>query len=333
MAEANQISCPHCGQPYFVRPEQWAQYHGRTINCTKCARPFVVTAPAEMLPAAGAPGVPPPSPPDAGQPSPFAPQQPYPPAPGGYPQSPAGYPSQYPPYPPQTYGAPSTNGWAVTSLVSGIMSFCIPVLGSLVAIITGILGIAGSTRRRIGGKGMAVTGLVLGLISTLFWLLAILALTPAVTHAREVARRAACASNERQIGSALLVYAGSHGGRFPDKLEDVLQTTSLPARVFVCPDDDKTPPSGGTPQMLAAQIGNGKHCSYVYVGAGLSTTEGAATVVLYEPLADHRRQGMNVLFADGSVKWVDRADAQRILHQRVAGVSPIRLPAAGEESP
>src|SRR5690242_13035800 len=46
MAEANLIQCPNCGQAYFVQPHQWGQYLGQTINCTRCGKPFTVTAPA-----------------------------------------------------------------------------------------------------------------------------------------------------------------------------------------------------------------------------------------------------------------------------------------------
>ena len=38
---------------------------------------------------------------------------------------------------------------------------------------------------------------------------------PSLTHVREIARRVVCASNERQIGLAINMFADGHGGRIP----------------------------------------------------------------------------------------------------------------------
>lgn len=53
---------------------------------------------------------------------------------------------------------------------------------------------------------MVVVGIIAVLIAILM---------PAMGKAREQARRAVCASNLRQIGTAAVNFAGSHGGRFP----------------------------------------------------------------------------------------------------------------------
>ena len=148
MSDANVIQCPHCGQAYFVQPQQWAQYLGQAINCTRCGRAFTVTAPGagtspvEVAPpgpdaAAGAP-----------QPTFPSPQLLAPPAiPGqGFP-TPGFQPPTFPPPYPQFGGgmyppAPArTSGWAISSLILGILSFCLPVLGSLAAIGAGIAGL------------------------------------------------------------------------------------------------------------------------------------------------------------------------------------------------
>lgn len=66
----------------------------------------------------------------------------------------------------QTEPMPRTSGFAVTSLVLGIIAFIPPFfLSSILAIIFG--GIAmGKTGRdpNLAGRGMAITGLVLGII-------------------------------------------------------------------------------------------------------------------------------------------------------------------------
>ncbi len=82
-------------------------------------------------------------------------------------------PAPYQPQQPSQYSVPprsSTNGWAITSLVLGIIGFCIPFVGGLLATIFGIVGIA-KGRKRGSGTGLAIAGLVLGLISLAVWML------------------------------------------------------------------------------------------------------------------------------------------------------------------
>lgn len=74
--------------------------------------------------------------------------------------------------PPATYGfAPvsrRTNGLAITSLILGIL-FCIPWITGLLAVVFGILGIRKTRDPQVGGKGIAVAGLVLGIVSFIGW--------------------------------------------------------------------------------------------------------------------------------------------------------------------
>jgi hypothetical protein len=71
-----------------------------------------------------------------------------------------------PPYtPPPT---PKNNGWAIASLILGIIG-CIPFISGILAITFGILGIKKSNEPQTGGRGLAIAGLVLGIISFLGW--------------------------------------------------------------------------------------------------------------------------------------------------------------------
>ncbi|HSU66950.1 MAG TPA: DUF4190 domain-containing protein [Tepidisphaeraceae bacterium] len=311
MAEMNQIKCPHCGQTYAVRPDQWAQYQGRTINCTKCGQPFAVSGPPEAVAPQTAPA--------AVTPSMQPPMMP--------PQTPVGYstPGGYGPGP---MGVQPTqgNGWAITSLIFGIVSFCLPVLGSVVAIVTGIVGLTKTRDPRVGGKGPAIAGITLGGLSLLTVPLIIAILLPSLNRAREMANRVKCAANMRQLGTAMMMYANNNNGHFPDKFEDVLQASpDLSAATFVCPSDDKLPPSTTSVQTEEHDIASGKHCSYVYIGADLTSSASPDTVLLYEPLTDHRNQGINVLFADGHVEFLATKEAQSIIKQHGAGTGPIKL--------
>ncbi len=133
------------------------------------------------------------TPPPAGEPPRIPPRPPAPaafpvvPALPAYPVQPAPQPAQNQPVPPAyspttppayaPYGAPvypavpaprPTSGLAITSLICGIAGAVlvwaiIPVLASIAAVITGHMAL-GQTRRdpAVGGRGMAITGLILG---------------------------------------------------------------------------------------------------------------------------------------------------------------------------
>ena len=78
-------------------------------------------------------------------------------------------PSEIQPQPVQTATATTTNGFAIAALVCGIAGLFLNFL-SILAIIFGALGIAQTNKNpEIKGKGMAVAGLVLGIVVLLFW--------------------------------------------------------------------------------------------------------------------------------------------------------------------
>jgi uncharacterized protein DUF4190 len=102
--------------------------------------------------------------PGSGSPPPPPPPPPSPP----YQQPPPGYAPQYG-YP--GYTSPGTNGFAIASLVLGIL--WIAWIGSILALVFGY--VAKSQIRRTGqsGDGMATAGIVLGWIGVGFLLLSI----------------------------------------------------------------------------------------------------------------------------------------------------------------
>lgn len=113
---------------------------------------------------------------------PAAPPPAYPPAP--YPQQ--GYPQQaYPPQPGQPipyghYGPPKPRmGKAITALVLGLssvflcMCWFITIPTSVVAIILGVLAQRDVKRGTGGGNGMAIAGMVLGIVGVIASIVAI----------------------------------------------------------------------------------------------------------------------------------------------------------------
>lgn len=69
------------------------------------------------------------------------------------------------------YGAirKGTNGPAVASLVLGILG-CVPLITGILAVLLGIVGLRKTRDPMVGGRGLAIAGLVLGAISIIAWL-------------------------------------------------------------------------------------------------------------------------------------------------------------------
>jgi hypothetical protein len=68
----------------------------------------------------------------------------------------------------QTKPTPRTSGAAVASLVLGSLG-CIPLITGLLAIAFGIVGIRKTKTPLVAGRGMAIAGLILGIISVMGW--------------------------------------------------------------------------------------------------------------------------------------------------------------------
>ena len=86
--------------------------------------------------------------------------QPLPPPMSHQPPAPSAHYSSHPPG--------RTSAAAVTSLVLGILG-CVPFVTGLLAVILGIVGIRKTRQSNIGGRGMAIAGLVLALVSLAGW--------------------------------------------------------------------------------------------------------------------------------------------------------------------
>ena len=124
------------------------------------------------------------------------------------------------PYPQTTTATPKTSGLAIASLVCGI--FGLLLLPGLLGVILGIIAISriNSSNGAIKGKGLAIGGLVLSVITTLsagvILLIASLML-PTLAKAKAKANRLKCASNLKQISSAHIYFSAENDG-FPWQL-------------------------------------------------------------------------------------------------------------------
>lgn len=131
-------------------------------------------------------------------------------------------------------------------------------------------------------------------------------LLPSLNRARETANRVKCASNMRQIGMAMFLYATDNQGRFPDDLGQVVLTQDIVLDVFICPSGDSSLPHDldtMTPEQMAEWVN--EFSPYVYVGAGMDMRDAdAERIVLYEIPTEHGFDGINALFGDGHVEFL-----------------------------
>jgi prepilin-type processing-associated H-X9-DG protein len=140
-------------------------------------------------------------------------------------------------------------------------------------------------------------------------------LLPSLNRARETANRVKCASNQRQIGMAILLYSNENKGKYPPDLGTLIKTQDITPEVFVCPssENDAVPA-----QIRQADKGTqakwvNDHSAYVYVGAGMRNDAPADAIVLYEKSDNHDEDGMNFLYGDGHVDWQSMQTAQQLI--------------------
>ena len=133
---------------------------------------------------------------------------------------------------------PVVSGKALASLVAGaLLPFA--CLSGLPAILLGrhALRDIDQSAGRLRGRGLAVAGIVLGLIGCAA---TILLLMPAIRSAREAARRAQCVGNLSQIGLAMHIYHGAHGYFPPAAITDRNGRPLLSWRVAILPHLDSS---------------------------------------------------------------------------------------------
>jgi prepilin-type processing-associated H-X9-DG protein len=138
---------------------------------------------------------------------------------------------------------------------------------------------------------------------------------PSLCRSRESANRIKCASNLRQIGQAIALYAQEHAGQYPPSFAVLLSTQDITPELVTCPSSndeksDATDTAGIVADLTAAETNapGHKHClSYIYIGQSLTEkTATPTTIVAYEPMENHDKDGVNVLFGDGHVEFTPR---------------------------
>jgi hypothetical protein len=109
-----------------------------------------------------------------------------------------------------------TSGKATASLVLGICSLFFCLLTAVPAIVLGALALKdiGTSRGRLGGRGMAISGLVLGVLFLTLWAGGVALLVPAVHKVRRAAETVQSQNNLKRITLAMHMHHDT-AARFP----------------------------------------------------------------------------------------------------------------------
>jgi hypothetical protein len=193
---------------------------------------------------------------------------------------------------------------------------------SIAAVAFGIGGMRAARRMHGIGRKLSQLGVVAGVVGMIVVGLA-LAATLGVPKSYERWNRDGCATNLTQIHAALQSYSQSHAGKIPDGLDQLLN--EIDASAFVCPSspDEKAP--GATTREVGANVRRAQHCSYVYVGGGMTWPASAAAIIAFEDLENHEGEGMHILFGDGVVKWYSAEEAEYLLRSiRTPTTAPLQ---------
>jgi hypothetical protein len=156
-------------------------------------------------------------------------------------------------------------------------------------------------------------------------------LLPSMGRAREPANRIKCASNLRQISQAILIYAQANGDMPPPSFDLALETVNISPEVFVCPSSTDERATGPTTRALIQNFHQPGSCSYIYALPGNLSMSliGPQHVVAYEPIHNHQKvdgvdPGINVLYGDGTVTWLNEAKGKHVIAELQAGHNPPR---------
>ena len=204
--------------------------------------------------------------------------------------------------PPQAYAPPyayapmpppgPSKALAICALVFGCLGF-LPLL-ALVGIVLGAIALIAKKP----GKPMAVTGLILGLV------LGTASVTGGVllmSHFRRKADRVRCASNLHQIHMAVMQYSNEYEDRLPPDLERLDRYLGY-SRVWKCPS-------------ARSKL----DCDYVYhakPNARFWDADHSGMRILLCDRKGNHRDGRNVAFYDGAVRFMTEKEFQALLSER-----------------
>jgi len=182
--------------------------------------------------------------------------------------------------PPLPGGAPAasakTSGLAIAALVLSILGIATCGLTLLItaplALILGLVAMnkIGKSQGQLGGRGLALAGVVTSCVSLVLLPLFAALLLPALAQAKQKAQSINCVNNVKQLSLAMRIYAGDNQNHYPAATNwcDAILSDVGATNIFHCPADL-----------------SGSHCSYAFNARLAGMEDGKAdqnTVMLFE---------------------------------------------------
>jgi len=171
------------------------------------------------------------------------------------------------------YGEPKTCGFAIASMVLGLLGiFCVtwPICGPL-AIIFGIIALVkiSNSNGRLKGNGFAITGLVIPIVFIIVTPILMAILMPALSQTKKIAQRVVCGTNLKGLSSAMIVYANDYDDTLPIEnwCDLLIEEADVSPKSFICPESDAI--EGESSYAINKNI------------AGMKLTDRPADVVLF----------------------------------------------------
>lgn len=165
-----------------------------------------------------------------------------------------------------------------------------------------------------GGRwwGIALAGLLLGLLNAAAFPFLQRHVTERVRRDSALGHKIVeCEWRLHMIATAIESFTMDHDGRYPDRLEDLLDNYFKRGSSLRCPFDARPTTTDSV-------------STYVYLARGCTVDVDRGFVLLYEPLASHPSniRYVRFLFADGRVESVSKAKAEKLIQQLENGINP-----------
>jgi len=224
--------------------------------------------------------------------------------------------------PPHKSDPTETSGLAIASIVLGVLGFCSSGLTGIVGLILGIIALVniGESRGRLGGRGLALAGIIISPISIVVGIASVfLIVIPVLESGYGAAKSTIVTSNLRQIRLAAAMYENDWEDHFVtvDRWDQLLKETGYLGggrNLLLSPFD---PSKGRAVAMNAALDGltneqipdPGKTVVFFESRFGSPLSGGRELL----PAQPRSSRGYSVVFVDGHAETLSRDEIDNLV--------------------